>query len=124
MTNFSESKSSLSGTTSIPVRYTLYGDIEQALDRNGATVHELVERAFLEIADIGNSFSLIYHHFEWVFDDETLQFSCASLRYKPGGEIHFTVSLVDAPMTYNIDEMPEAARELLAGIEADGKTKQ
>ena len=117
MTNFSNTDKTIEGMTTIPVHYTLYGDIEAALSRNGATLNELVERTFLEIADIGNSFHIFYHHFTWAFETETLRFSCASLPFEPGGEIHFTVSLVEAPLTVSLDDLPEDTQALLTEAE-------
>jgi len=110
MTNFSGAELHTSGVAQITIDYDLYGDVDAALARNGASVDDVIYRAFLELANIGNSFHIWYHNFEMEFEAETLSFSLASLRYQPGGEIRFTISLVDGPIRVKLDELSDAAQ--------------
>jgi hypothetical protein len=120
MTNFSGTELHASGTAQITIDFDLYGDVEAALARNGASLDDVVYRAFLELADIGNSFSIMYQNFEMEFETETLSFSLASLRYEPGGAIRFTISLVGGPKTVRHEDLSEEAQ--LALDELFGRT--
>jgi hypothetical protein len=116
MTNFSGTELHASGTAQITIDFDLYGDVEGALARNGANVEDVVYQAFLELANIGNSFSILYHNFEMEFENETLSFSLASLRYHPGGDIRFTISLVDGPKTVRLEDLSEEAQIRLSQL--------
>jgi hypothetical protein len=103
-------------TLGITVQFGLYGDIHDALKRNGATVETLLHRAFAELFSIGASlsFGVLYHYFEIEFEKESLHFTLSLDAYAPGEDMEIDISLVDGcPFEVDISDLPESVRELL-----------
>ena len=114
MANFTNSYGVESGVAAVLIYYQLYGDVTAALDRNGASVKQLIGKTLEEIANIGVSFDIMYHSFEMEFPDETLQFAVSSARYEVGGHLEFDISLVDKPVfSVSVSQLPETTLNIL-----------
>lgn len=53
----------VTGASQISIRFDIYGDLARSLEADGITIDQVVWRAFIEIANIGNKFDVCHHVF-------------------------------------------------------------
>lgn len=116
MTNFSGTEIWVRCTVDIEMDVDFYGDVEGAVKRCGGDIYLVVCRAFIELANLGNSFNIMYHNFSIEFENEVLSFSVASIAYVPGPMLRIAISLVDGPIKIDTSKLSAAALHALSHL--------
>ncbi|HRK17442.1 MAG TPA: hypothetical protein PK970_00665 [Hyphomicrobiaceae bacterium] len=84
----------VSGFCNIVIDFELHGRIFEALASHETTAADVVNKAFLELANLGNDFSIVYHTFEMDVGGTELRFVTQSRRYRPGDRLYIIIGLV------------------------------